>query len=184
MKLSKKQVAVSQLDTAIELLFSAGDVVSTHTLAAASLTIFADLLKDRNVQGWTEKGIASFPGKETDARKVLARARNFFKHADNDPEAHLDFDEKENDAMIILATLEYGELLRGGPKKLSEPMSVFQLWYLANSQERIDAFNSHGTIHIKALTAEAQLLFPKLSKMPRAEQLKTGADVLRQQTKH
>lgn len=78
---------------------------------------------------------AAYPGMEKEVHNTLARAQNFFKHADRDPDDKLDFDESTNDETIIVATLEYGELLRlgapSGRRKITVPMSVFQLWYFA-----------------------------------------------------
>jgi hypothetical protein len=103
MKLDKEEVAVRQLDTAIRLLFHGGDVVSVHTLACAAAKVLHDLLKAKGGESWRDIMVASHPGmKKEQVYQTLTRAQNFFKHADKDPEAELDFDEKTNDDMIFV----------------------------------------------------------------------------------
>jgi hypothetical protein len=129
MRLDKEEVAVRQLDTAIRLLFDGGDVVSVHTLACAAADVFRDILKGRRGETWRDAIIERHPGMEREIHRTLARAQNFFKHAGRDPEAELDFDEDMNEETIIVATLEYGELLRLGARSgrtlVTTPMSVF-----------------------------------------------------------
>ena len=112
MRLGKEEVAVRQLDTAIRLLFDGGDVVSVHTLACAAANVLRELLKAQGGEAWQNAIIESHPGMEREIYATLVRAQNFFKHADRDPQAELDFDENSNDETIIVATLEYGDLLR------------------------------------------------------------------------
>ena len=116
----------------IYLLFNAGDIVSIHTLASASSAVFSDLLHAKGVPAWRDEIVKCFPGKEKQVIETFRRAERFFKHADRDPDGDLEFDEVTNDETIIVATLEYGELIRGTGKKLTSPMSMFQMRYFAN----------------------------------------------------
>jgi hypothetical protein len=180
MRLSKEEVAVRQLDTAIGLLFDGGDVVSVHTLACAAANVLRDILRASGGETWQDAIISTYPGMEREIRQTLVRAQNFFKHADRDPEDALDFDEKSNDETIIVATLEYGDLLRvgaaSGRTKITIPMSIFQMWYFAKDPRLLLASpnNSGGGI-IRA----ANRLFPGLENVPRIEQLAQGAEMLR-----
>jgi hypothetical protein len=180
MKLGKEEVAVRQLDSAIRLLFDGGDVVSVHTLACAAANVLRDILKAQGGEAWQDAIIESHRGIEREIYQILARAQNFFKHADRDPEAELDFDENTNDETIIVATLEYGELLRlgapSGRAMVTTPMSVFQLWYFAKDPRVLLASSDDSGVQI--VTA-AKRLFPGLENIPRVEQLARGADVLR-----
>jgi hypothetical protein len=108
MRLNKEEVAVRQLDSAIRLLFAGGDVVSVHTLACAAANVLRDMLRSQGNKAWHDAIIESHPGMEQEVRQTLARAQNFFKHADRDAEEELDFDENGNDGIILVATLEYG----------------------------------------------------------------------------
>jgi hypothetical protein len=178
--IDKEEVAVRQLDTAIRLLFDGGDVVSVHTLACAAANVFRDILRARGGAAWYDAIIESHPGMEREVRQTLARAQNFFKHADRDAEEELDFDESVNEQTIIVATLEYGELLRlgapSGRTKTTIPMSVFQLWYFAMNPTILLPAPADSGVQI---AAAADQLFPGLRTMPRAEQLAQGADILR-----
>jgi hypothetical protein len=181
MRLDKEEVAVRQLDSAIRLLFDGGDVVSVHTLACAAANVLRDILRAQGGTAWHDAIIASHPGIEQEIRQTLARAQNFFKHANRDPEEELDFDENNNDETIIVATLEYGELLRLGaaPSRrtvITIPMSVFQLWYFAKDQRvLLEAPDNSGV----EIATQAKRLFPGLQNIPRIEQLAQGAEILR-----
>jgi hypothetical protein len=180
MRLDKEEVAVRQLDTAIRLLFDGGDVVSVHTLACAAANVLRDILKTQGGEAWQDAIIKSYPGIEREIYQTLARAQNFFKHADRDPEEELDFDEGTNDETIIVATLEYGDLLRlgapSGRTKTTTPMSVFQLWYFAKDPRVLLVPSNNSGVEI---AAAANRLFPGLENVPRIEQLAQGAEVLK-----
>lgn len=179
MKLNKEQAAVRQLDCAIELMFRGGDAVSVHTLAAAASGVFADLNKHLGSVAWRRHAEGCYPGREAEVRRVLSKAQNFFKHANKDPEAVLEFDDGENDEKILFATLEYGVLLGSRPPprgQLTLSMSMFQFWYFAKSPE---ALLEAPYVDAMGLVAQAQSLFPELSKFPRFQQLSLGASALK-----
>jgi hypothetical protein len=180
MKLDKEAVAVRQLDTAIRLLFHGGDVVSVHTLACAAAEVFRDVLNAKGGESWRDAIIAAHPGMEKQIHQTLARAQNFFKHADKDPEDELDFDETTNDQTIIVATLEYGELLGlgapSGRTKITTPMSVFQLWYFAKNPKVLSSLSDNLGANI---ALAGSILFPGLEGVSRVVQLDRGAQMLR-----
>lgn len=173
MKLDKETVARRQLDTAIEMLFQGADPISVHTLACAATNIFTDLVRKAGLDTWSDHMVACFPGLEEEVRRTMRRAQNFFKHADKDHDQVLDFDTTWNDEMIIVGTLEYGELLnaRGG-EKISINMSVFQMWYFAKAREIFAGEGQH-------ILRRADELFPELQTFPRFHQLALGAAVIK-----
>ncbi|MGF1610255.1 MAG: hypothetical protein ACFCUQ_12720 [Kiloniellales bacterium] len=178
LELDKEKAASRQLDTAIEMMFQGGDIVSVHTLASAASAIFADLLHARGHKAWRDEIIACFPDEEREVARVLREAQNFFKHADRDSDAMLTFHESTNDETIIVATLEYGELLRlnkGSRKKLTTPMSVFQMWYFAKAPDILLLAPEKAGEHI---VQAAQELFPGLKAYPRFHQLALGTKAL------
>lgn len=181
MRLSKHQVAIRQLDTAINLFFDGRDVVSVHTLASAASAVFADLVKASGQERWRDRIVASFPGQEDEVIRTLRRAENFFKHADRDHDDELEFDETTNDETIIVATLEYGELLRGTGRKVSGPMSVFQLWYFAKNPEALLMDPELGGADF---VEKAQFCFPDLETLTRDQQLEAGSNVLERWMNH
>ena len=183
MKFTKAEVATRQLDTAIKLFFNAGDVVSVHTLAAASATVFADILEKSGEPSWRQEIIKNNPGlTEKQVITILREAQNFFKHADRDHDESFEFPGKSNDAMIMIATLECGLLLqrrkngRKSEKKLSTPMSVFQLWNIATKPD--DFYMP------KEIVTKSNALFPGIKRQPRFEQLSIGATVLKEREGH
>jgi hypothetical protein len=180
MRLDKEQVAVRQLDTAIRLFFSEGDAVSVHTLACAAAEVLHTILQTQGHYSWHNEIIKEYPGMENEVRQMLRRARNFFKHADKDTEEVLDFDEEDNDQVILLAILEYDELLSAGaPSGRTEntiPMSVFQLWYIAKNSLVLEERPGEGGIEA---SRRARSLFPDLAGVTRAQQLAKGAEMLK-----
>lgn len=179
MKFGKEEVAVRQLDTAIRLLFHRGDVVSVHTLACAAARVLHDLLNAKGSESWREiMATSQLNMTKGQVYQMLTRAQNFFKHADKDPEDELDFDEKINDDMILVATLEYGELLSlgapSGRTKTTIPMSVFQLWHCCTIDPK--AVSDDPRVDI---AMAANMLFPGLKDVPRDTQLARGAKMLR-----
>lgn len=178
MEFTKLEVASRQLDTAIKLFFNASDVVSVHTLAAASATVFADILDKSGEKSWRKQIIEDHQNELTKAQvlNILRDAQNFFKHAKSDPEGVLEFNETVNDYVIWVATLEAGLLglkQKGNDrKKLSTPISVFQFWYMATKP---DEFKMPENI-----SAAKNEMFPGLNKLPRFAQLERGATVLKE----
>jgi hypothetical protein len=173
MLLTKEAAAVRQLDTAISMLFQGGDVVSIQTLAAAAANVFSDLLRGTGRQTWKQKMQQTFPGREKEVHNTLHLAQNFFKHADNDPTATLDFDPQWNDDMILVGILEYGEIVNARGAKLTHPMSIFQLWYFARNPGIFEG-------QPPAFMAEVHAIFPNLPAYPRFQQLELGGRALRE----
>lgn len=172
MILTKEAAAVRQLDTAIAMLFQGGDVVSIQTLASAATNVFSDLQRNTGRQTWKQKMQATFPGRETEVHKAMHLAQNFFKHADNDPTATLDFDPRWNDDMIIVGILEYGEMVNARREKLTHPMSIFNLWYFASNPGIFEG-------QPPDFMAEVHAIFPNLPAYPRFQQLELGGRALR-----
>ena len=89
---TKIEAARRQLATAIELCLDDRDAVSTRTLAAAAHEILRTLLRKRGRHG---SGLVDNPLHDKATRERIATAagttRNFFKHADRDPDRVLRF---------------------------------------------------------------------------------------------
>ena len=178
MNLTKKEVAIRQLNTAIKLFFDDGDAVSIHALAAASATVLADLLEQKGQTSWRKQIVEQYPDHtKAEIFQILRNAQNFFKHADQDFDKSLEFSDTDNDAIIWIATFECGLLIQGKDQKhnerekLSTPISVFQLWNIATKP---------GDFYMpEEISAPANALFPGISERPRSVQLSIGASVLR-----
>lgn len=129
-KISKFDAAKRQLETAIRLFFNDIDPISIHTLAFAAYGILSNLNKH-------QKGTALlFDGtifentqiKEQDKSefsKKINEAKNYFKHADRDPETIISFFPITNELIIYEACTVYEKLT--GEKV---PIFItFQAWF-------------------------------------------------------
>lgn len=164
---TKFEAASRQLDEAIALFFADHDPLAVRTLAAAAHGLFADLVEHKHPSGsWRSHLIETSGLSKKEALEVINSAQNFLKHADRDPDAHLCFDEEENEHVIFTAALECGEL--GGP--LTTAMQAFQIWYLARYPDKIGA---ESELVIKSRSA-----FPNLDELTRENQLAAGLSFL------
>ena len=127
LKLTKLAAAQRQLRTAITLWFTDGDPVSAHALAFAAYEVLhtiskkrnkyrrdllfdSDLIKDEYRSAWNIR---------------LKKEAYFFKHADRDPDAEIEFNPEATWGFILYALL--GRELCGEPP--SEEESTF-IWWL------------------------------------------------------
>lgn len=124
-QLSKLDCARRQLETAIRLYFLEQDPVSTHTLISASRQLLLDLsrasqpsvtllLSDEHIK----------PEMRGEWRKLVKEAANFFKHADQDPQATLDFFPDNNCIYLLDCCDLYYELSHERPPLIF----LFQVW--------------------------------------------------------
>lgn len=87
LEISKIEVAKRQLETAIKIFLSDGDLISIHTLAEASCEILSALKKKKKLgASFIEEATGEFIRKEKreEFLKRLREAKNYFKHADRD----------------------------------------------------------------------------------------------------
>ncbi len=127
-RVSKIDAARRQIDVAIRLLFSQGDAVAIHTLAAAGGRILKDLCEQKATPSHIAFSDMIRPGKEAEFNALMNRASNFFKHADRDADEILDGVEEEvNDAVLMIATVAYADL----GYTPSPEMTALHYWYVA-----------------------------------------------------
>ena len=127
--LSKVDVARRQLITAICLFFANGDPVSVFTLAANAWEVIDALCNKRGVASVSNETRSHIPAADDLKRDyVNSPFRNFFKHADRDPDASINgFDKYNSDGIIFLGVEDYIRLNGKSPIEFQ----VFQIWYLA-----------------------------------------------------
>jgi hypothetical protein len=134
MTITKIEAARRQLITSIRLLFEDADSISVYTLAHASWEVLDALCKHEGKLRFREQ-MASATGKGEKAIKEIANfGKNFFKHADSDPEGVLeDFSDDLNDHVLLAATMDYGVLAT------TKPMEVqfYPLWYFGVYPEKL-----------------------------------------------
>jgi hypothetical protein len=116
MEITKFQAAEFQLITAIDLYFKDKDPVSVHTLVRSAHEIFNCLCEHSGLErSVVEQSAAEFvkPELKKDFFKKINEARNFFKHAENDPEATLSWNPYLSTFFIWDATCLYRRLCPG-----------------------------------------------------------------------
>lgn len=114
LRIGKLDAARRQLETAAKLWFQDADPVSVHTLTAAAYKILVDVSKHRGNSPMlgTIDGLKGriVPGKEKEFCDIFAKAQNFFKHADRDPEDVTEFRPGANQFMLWEACERHKEL--------------------------------------------------------------------------
>lgn len=122
---SKLDAAQRQLREAIILFFENRDLVAIHTLAAASLQILSDVGKACGATSLLKDTRYIREDKKKLWFASLAEAQNFFKHADRDPSATLDFKPNTTPFYILDSVLLEAKLR----KSLSPASNCFLLWF-------------------------------------------------------
>jgi hypothetical protein len=133
--LTKTTVARRQLATAVELFFAGRDVVSIYSLAANAWEVIDALCIKAGVESMSIQARGYVPaGKDLKRSYINSPYRNFFKHADNDPDQTLEpLSNSHVEALLFLAVEDYIRLNRRSPVQLQ----VFQLWYLAKHPKKL-----------------------------------------------
>jgi hypothetical protein len=134
LRLGKLDAARRQMEAAIALFFQNGDPVAIHTLASAAYDVI-----DNVNQSWGGKEMfvkrryTRLPGRLT--RAELNSVQNFFKHADNDPEAEIEFFPEMTEPIMADACKAYMEIS-------GESVALFHcmMWWF-KSREGTDGFD-------------------------------------------
>ena len=131
LQIPKIVAARSQLKTAIELWFADGDPVSLHTLACAAHQIIHDInthqkgpdlifdsaiIKDERRKEWVRR---------------MKKEMNFFKHADTDPTASIEFDPTASEFFILMSI--QGLLIFGLDGNVAE--TAFFRWFMLHNPD-------------------------------------------------
>jgi hypothetical protein len=158
-KVSKTDAARRQLETAVRLWFFSQDPVSVHTLAAAAHQVLHDLGKVRG----SPTILRSVPGIDPqyipEIRKMVSSYENFFKHADKDSDALLNFNPDATEIFLLDAAILYENLT----KEVVPVLAVFRMWmYIKNpnymnedARAKLDQhFKMHGMDFTKTTKSE------------------------------
>lgn len=165
---TKLEAAGRQLDAAIHLFFGNGDAVAIHSLAVAAANVFADIAEHKNAGvSWRTRSRDESGLSMKELKALLHEEWNFFKHADRDPEATLNFNEQLSEDFMFMAVLDCGDL-----QTTTCPMQAFQIWYIAAHPERF--FTDEPVF------ADAMKALPGLSGLSRSQQVQRGATFLRE----
>ena len=168
--LTKLDVARRQLAVAIRLFFDGRDPVSVHTLASNAWEIVDVLCRKRGVDSISEQTRENIPyGKDLKRDFINKPYRNFFKHADNDPDGTVEgFSDRMNDDILFLVV---DDLIRLKQPTLYE-CQVFQIWYLAVYEEKL------STEGRKRFLLDIREALPGIRQLPRSEQKGMGRELL------
>ena len=98
--ITKLDAARSQIDTAIELWFGDRDFASIHTLAYAGLGLLSDIGKPLGDLAMVYDPSRFREGMFKEWLQVVTKSRDFFKHADRDPEGVLEIKPKTNEHLL------------------------------------------------------------------------------------
>jgi hypothetical protein len=129
-QVTKLESARRQLETAIKLFFAGGDFVSIHTLSYAAYGITRDLCDHSK----NPKCLAKLIEDRVDQTqhkeffRHISKAGGFFKHADKEPKAVLEYIPEQYELFVMFSIYQYEALTN----ELTLPMGVFKIWYLKN----------------------------------------------------
>ena len=127
-KVSKLEGAERLLNTAIQLFFDAGDMLSVHVLVAGAHEVLRTLLSNSGVAASLIKDNPTIrPEKLKEVRSQMNRTQNFLKHADKDPDSILDYYEAGIPFWIYDAIRMHSKL--PGSSKY-RAFFIFQIWFL------------------------------------------------------
>jgi len=127
-EVEKFKAAEEQLITAIDLFFNNKSEISVHTLVRAAHEIFDKLCEHKNLQrGVVYEGMKGI----SDEKKKLVfnkinEAKNFFKHADKDPEVKITWNPELSTYYIWDSTSLYRRL---NNEKIPYEILIFSVWF-------------------------------------------------------
>jgi len=131
--ITKLDAGKRNLAAAIKLFFEHGDAVAVHTLAAAAQAVMRDIATARTLEHTSILHDNPMVPDETraDWHRAINAPRNFFKHANKDPQGTIEFDEKTNAQLLLDASLILTQL----DKQALREASVFPGWFTIANPE-------------------------------------------------
>jgi len=126
-EVNKLDAAVRQLREAILLFFERRDTIAIHTLAAASHQILADIASRCQIGGILKNNPLIRPEKKKDWNDLVNKSQNFFKHADRDSNAVLEFHPSITPFFLLDAVSIFQQLT----DDTSQEQRVFLSWFVA-----------------------------------------------------
>ena len=132
--IKKLDAARSQLQTAIRLWFADDDPISIHTLACAACQILHDIHVHRGGMSLLFNSIFVKGHRHAEWNHVVRAHMNFFKHADRDPGATIDFDPPLTEPFLSLSLF----ILENLGAQLTLEESAFQFWCIIHNPDWLD----------------------------------------------
>jgi hypothetical protein len=171
MKLTKIDAAEAQIRAAVRMFFERGHPVPVYTLANAAREIVATIGDQIDVETVQQELAAARGLTVKELLRPLSQTANFFKHADRDADAVLDFDEGDAEVALQLACHDFGRITGGMPTEAQ----IYEAWVAAIAFPKVSEAPLRGQRLIRGIIR----WFPGIRRAAdRAEQKKIGLAVL------
>lgn len=169
--ISNRDAARRQLVEAIRMYFLDGDPVCIHTLAGAAREMYEKTCEALGVERMFDHIRAANQGASaSELWSALNRARNFFKHLSDDPDAAIALTDADNRYTLFIGSHDCAQLC--GEDQPIE-VQVFNVWFLAVELAAKDGDDDAG-----CSARELERLFPGFRRAPLAEQKAAGRTLL------
>lgn len=170
MNLTKSDVARRQLVTAVNLFFNDSDPVSVYTLASNAWEIIDQLCKLSGVNSVSDETRTHiYPSRDLKKHYINSPYRNFFKHADTDPDGIITgFDAQSSEGVLFLAAEDYTRLHKKSPIEVQ----VYSSWFCSMYPEKLSPSAS------KRLIPKLENAFPAIANAERPTQLAMGSKAI------
>lgn len=170
LELTKINVAEALIKTAVRLFFEDGDPVPVYALANAAREILTSVGAHEGVTTLLH-ALGARDGKTlqeltTESRKIA----NFFKHADRDPQAKIEFREDEVDSVLAIACQDFGRITGGMPVEAQ----IYEVWVYSLAYAKVSEAPLRGQRMIKLAIRQ----FPGIRTADRRTQKRLGLNVL------
>ncbi len=159
--LGKLEAASRQLSTAIELWFRDADPVSIHILACSAYQIVHDINSRRGGRDLLYDSLVIKDEYRREWIDRIKRAYNFFKHADKDPTASVEFD-PTNNVFFIMYTCLGLELLGIKPNIARAAFTLHQMLsmpQILTEKGRVEVEAFPESVRRSALAIEKSVFF-------------------------
>jgi hypothetical protein len=172
MLVTKIDAARRQLITAIRLFFDGGDPVSVYSLASNAWEVIDVLCTSSGVESFSKQARENLPAGHTLKYYINEPCRNFFKHAEQDPnpDSSVELCETNVAAILFLAVEDYIRFRQGGPVEAQ----VFQLWFIAVFPEKVTEDDPVA----QSILESAKLAFPGMATLASSDKIEMGRQVL------
>lgn len=172
MLVTKIDAARRQLTTAIRLFFDGGDPVSVYSLASNAWEVIDVLCTSARVESFSKQARETLPAGHTLKYYINEPCRNFFKHAEQDPnpDSSVELREANVAAILFLAVEDYIRFRQGGPVEAQ----VFQLWFIAVFPEKVAEDDPVAQSKLES----AKLAFPGIATLASSGKIEMGRQVL------
>lgn len=149
--IGKIEAAKRHLSAAITMFFERKDSIVVYTTAWASYQILSDVCKQRGIhRAFEDNPVFREYGVEKEVLKEFRAPRNFFHHADKDPDKEIKF---FPDLAFLLPILAF-ELLEKIEGKEFFPGRLLQIWFYLKYPKRMPKSVSENLSKAPPLSSE------------------------------